>query len=459
MALNEKTKVAVSSVVAAVFLTGSKLAIGLLTGSLGILSEAAHSGLDLLAAAMTWWAVTVSERPADREHTYGHEKIENLSALGETLLLLATCVWIIYEAVQRLFFKASHVEVNAWSYGVVVVAIVVDFSRSRALSRVAKKTRSAALEADALHFSSDIWSSLVVLGGLIATQLGHPKADAIAALGVSAFVVWISIRLGMKAIHALTDRVSAGHRERAELAALGVEGVLAVHDVRVREAGAKHFVDLKVTLKRGTSLEAAHGVTEAVERALQAAFKNADVMVHAEPDEGRGDGLSEEIALVAEAEGARAHALEILRTDGGLQVEAHLEWPGDMLLSDAHRRTTAIENAVIESHPEVGGIRTHLECQGAPPQAQRDVTSQARRVVAAVEKIERGGSVGVVCGNVQILEGGGRWRVSLDCRVPEGMTVQEAHDVATAVESSVLGLDPRIASVGVHTEPGGPRES
>lgn len=459
MALNEKTRVALSSVVAAVFLTGSKLTVGLLTGSLGILSEAAHSGLDLLAAVMTWWAVTVSERPADREHTYGHEKIENISALFETLLLLVTCVWIIYEALQRLFFKSAHVDVNAWSYGVVIVAIVVDFSRSRALSRVAKKTRSAALEADALHFSSDIWSSLVVLAGLVSTQLGYPIADAIAALGVSAFVVWISIRLGLKAVHALTDRVSAGHRERAELAARGVGGVLAVHGVRVREAGPKHFVDLKVTLRRGTSLEVAHGVTEAVERAVQATFTNADVMVHAEPEEGRGSGLSEEVALLAEAEGARAHAVDIHRTDDGLQVESHLEWPGDMLLAEAHRRTTRIEEALTAAYSEVTSIRTHLEYLGAPPQVQRDVTVKSRATVEAIEEIDRAGDVRVSCGNVQILEGGGRRRISLDCTVPKDMTVQEAHDVATAVEAAVLDLDPRIATVGVHTEPDGPQEA
>jgi cation diffusion facilitator family transporter len=459
MALNEKTRVALSSVVAAVFLTGSKLAIGLLTGSLGILSEAAHSGLDLLAAVMTWWAVTVSERPADREHTYGHEKIENVSALFETLLLLVTCVWIIYEAIQRLFFKASHVEVNAWSYGVVIVAIVVDFSRSRALSRVAKKTRSAALEADALHFSSDIWSSLVVLAGLVATQLGHPKADAVAALGVSAFVIWISIRLGLKAVHALTDRVSAGHRERAELAALGVAGVLAVHDVRIREAGAKHFVDLKVTLHRAASLEAAHEVTEAVENALKAAFKNADVLVHAEPGDGGGGGLGEEVALLAEAEGAKAHAVEIGRTEEGLQVESHLEWPGEMLLAEAHRRTTRVEEALAGSYPEVTSIRTHLECQGAPPMSQRDVTREAASTVRAIEALDRAGAVAVSCRKVRILEGGSRWRVTLDCTVPQDMTVQEAHDVATAVEAAVLDLDPRIATVGVHTEPDGPLEA
>ncbi len=282
----EKKRVAASSVVAAVFLTGTKLAVGLLTGSLGILSEAAHSGLDLVAALMTWLAVSVSDRPADRDHPYGHEKIDNLSALFETVLLLATCLWIITEAVERLFFKKVAIDVTFWSFAVIVVAMIVDFSRSRALARVARRTHSAALEADALHFSSDIGSSAVVLVGLAATRLGLPQADAIGAIGVSLFIVWVSLRLGRKAVDALLDRVPEDHTASAQRAALGVPGVREVYEVRVRHAGAKHFVDLKVALDPETSLRGAHDLTEQVERAVQQALSDADVVVHAEPGGG-----------------------------------------------------------------------------------------------------------------------------------------------------------------------------
>lgn len=279
----EKKRVAATSVAAALFLTGAKLTVGLLTGSLGILSEAAHSGLDLLAALMTWIAVSSSDRPADADHTYGHDRIDNFSALFETVLLLATCVWIIYEAVQRLFFKTVEVEVNAWSFAVILVAIAVDFGRSRALARVAKKTRSAALEADALHFSSDIGSSLVVLAGLALTHFGFPAADAIGAIGVSGFIIWISIRLGRQAVDALLDRIPVDHPELARNAALAIPSVLDVWDVRVRHAGAKHFVDLKVGIDPATPLAVAHAITEQVELAVRDVLHNADVIVHAEP--------------------------------------------------------------------------------------------------------------------------------------------------------------------------------
>ena len=205
----EKHWVALSSVLAAIFLTGMKLVVGLMTGSLGILSEAAHSGLDLVAAVVTLFAVRISGRPADREHTYGHGKVENLSALFETVLLLVTCIWIIYEAIQRLFFKEVLVEASIWAFVIMGVSIVIDFSRSRALARVAKKYQSQALEADALHFSTDIWSSSVVIGGLLlvrgADWLGLAwltKADALAAMGVAGIVVYISAQLGQRTIAA-----------------------------------------------------------------------------------------------------------------------------------------------------------------------------------------------------------------------------------------------------------------
>jgi cation diffusion facilitator family transporter len=368
--MDAKRRVAISSVAAALFLTGAKLGVGLWTGSLGILSEAAHSGMDLLAAGLTWWAVTVSDRPADTDHPYGHEKIENLSALLETLLLLVTCAWIVYEAVARLYFKTVEVEVNVWSFGVVLLAIVVDASRSRALARVARETRSKALEADALHFSSDILSSAVVLGGLILTRMGYPQADAIAAIGVSLFVVWISIRLGIRAVDALTDRVPGDHVGRVARAAQSVPGVARAYDVRVREAGARHFVDLKVGLDPGMPLEAAHGVTEAVEKAVQGALSRADVLVHAEPAKASGAAVDlspqvrESVEKIPEV-AACSEAL-LLRGPEGTHVVLTVRLPGDLSFAEAHAAADRIERRVRETVPGPVSVTVHAEPADAP---------------------------------------------------------------------------------------------
>lgn len=291
----EKRAVALTSVAAAVLLTGMKLVVGILTNSLGILSEAAHSGLDLVAAFVTFLAVRVSDRPADAEHRYGHGKVENLSALFETLLLLATCVWIFYESIERLVFKPVVVEATAWSFAVMAVSIVIDYGRSRALMRAARKYNSQALEADALHFSTDIWSSCVVIVGLGGVRLAGVlpqyasvlhKADAAAAMVVAIIVVYVSVQLGRRTVHGLLDTAPAGLAERIQQVVEELPGVIDCHHIRVRTSGPKVFVDVHVTVDGGQSLESAHALTERIEDVIAHLGDNMDVTVHPEPAEG-----------------------------------------------------------------------------------------------------------------------------------------------------------------------------
>lgn len=290
-AQDEKSNAALSSVGAAVFLTGLKVVVGLLSGSLGILAEAAHSGLDFLAAIITLIAVRAANKPADPGHTYGHGKVENLSALAEALLLLGTCVWIIYQAIDRLVGNQVKVNASLWTFGVMVVSIVVDLSRSRMLYRVANKHRSQALEADALHFSTDVWSSLVVILGLIGVKIAlhNPslafleKADAVAALLVAAIVVIVSGKLGLRTVHALLDASPAGVVDQIKARVEAMDKVFDCHAIRVRHSGPHYFVDLHITLDGNLTLNAAHALTEEVERVVNTILPGADVTVHPEP--------------------------------------------------------------------------------------------------------------------------------------------------------------------------------
>jgi cation diffusion facilitator family transporter len=283
-AIREKKVVAASSVAAAVFLTGFKLVVGLVTGSLGIISEALHSALDLVAAGITWFAVRVSDKPADNDHHYGHGKIENLSALIETFLLLITCVWIIYEAISRLTTGETHIEVTAWSYIVVVTSIIIDISRSRALKRVAIKHNSQALEADALHFSTDVWSSSVVLLGLVCANFGIHSADSIAALGVALIVIYISFRLGKKAVNMLLDRVPDETYSKIKLLLDGFPDIEHYHDLKVRASGAEIFVELNIHVREGLSLHESHDISTRIEGMIKSEIPRSNVHVHIEPE-------------------------------------------------------------------------------------------------------------------------------------------------------------------------------
>lgn len=288
----EKRNAAASSVLAAIVLTILKVAVGATTGSLGILAEAAHSGLDLVAALITLFAVRASDRPADEGHHYGHGKIENLSALFETILLLVTCGWIMYEGVSRLLFKHADVNASFWAFAVMAVSIVVDVSRSRVLKRVAIKHSSQALEADALHFSTDIWCSAVVILGLIGVRLGPvfpahadllAKADSVGALGVALIVIYVSLQLGKRTLGALLDTAPAGLSEKIRVAVDDLPGVTGCHNVRVRPSGPFLFVDIHVYVDGSETLANAHAMTEMIEQRIAEIAPTADVTVHPEP--------------------------------------------------------------------------------------------------------------------------------------------------------------------------------
>jgi len=282
----EKKRVAGISVVAALFLTSFKLLIGIITGSLGLLSEALHSGLDLIAAVITYFSVRISDRPPDKHHHYGHGKIENFSALIETILLIITCVWIIYEAVNRLTTGKTEIVVNIYSYIVVVTSILIDISRSRALYRVAKKFNSQALEADALHFSTDIWSSFVVLLGLICADFGFHIADSIAALAVALIVLGISYKLGKKAIDVLLDKTPSKLMEKIYDVLNKTPDITHYHDLKVRTAGADTFVEVNIHVTPGITVENAHQISDDLEQKIADNIQRCKVHIHIEPEHG-----------------------------------------------------------------------------------------------------------------------------------------------------------------------------
>lgn len=291
LANEEKKWAAFLSVLSAFVLTTLKIAVGLMTGSLGVLAEAAHSALDLLAAAVTFFAVHISSKPADKTHTYGHGKVENLSALFETLLLLVTCFWIIHEAFDRLFYTAVQIDASIWAFAVMIISVIIGYFNARNLYAAAEKHKSQALEADALHFSSDIWSSGVVIVGLFGVKVAEwvpslhflDKADAIAALGISAIVIYVSIELCNRACHGLLDSAPKGVAEIIEKEVNSLANVENCHNIRVRYSGSKLFVDIHVDMDGLMSLNEAHSLTELIEKTIQDKYPDADVFVHPEP--------------------------------------------------------------------------------------------------------------------------------------------------------------------------------
>jgi cation diffusion facilitator family transporter len=459
----EKKRAAASSVLAALGLTGMKLVVGLLSGSLGILAEAAHSGLDLVAAVITLVAVSVSDRPADEAHPYGHGKIENFSALVETVLLFITCAWIVYEAVRRIFFREVHVEPSLWAFLVILVSIFVDISRSRMLMRAAKKHDSQALEADALHFSTDVWSSAVVLGGLALVLIGQKlmpgraaflgRADAVAALGVALIVLFVSYRLGKRTIDVLLDSAPDGLKEKIVAAADEVEGVINPGQVRMRRSGARVFIDMTIEVDRNLSFERTHAIAEGVEAKIQALVPGADVVIHTDPRETERENLARRIRAIAERNQIPVHNISVHDDQGEIHVDLHLEVDDHLLLHQAHELASHVEQDLRADIPAIARVNTHIESRGTGIGSGRDVTAEAGPLVEQVKRITDAVAGRACCHNILVRRQGDRVSVSLHCGFDRNLPVIEAHKLSTRIEEALKTEIPEIEQVLVHTEP------
>ncbi|MDD8025151.1 MAG: cation diffusion facilitator family transporter [Acidobacteriota bacterium] len=458
----EKRAAARSSVIAAVFLTGMKIAVGLLTGSLGILAEAAHSALDLVAAAMTLVAVRVSSRPADSTHPYGHGKVENLSAMLETGLLLLTCIWIIYEAVRRLFFQDVHVEASVWAFVVMAVSIVIDLTRSRILKRAADKHHSQALEADALHFSTDVWSSSVVILGLALVGASKifklpwlAKADAIAALGVSAIVVYVSFQLGRKTITDLLDGVPATLREDVVRAA-HVPGVLDVQRARIRRAGPEIFVDVVVYVSRHEAFEHTHEISNLAKAAIRRALKQpeADVIVHVAPSMEGDEDLVAQVRSLAARRHMDAHDILFHEENGSLAVDLHLEIRDAERVGDAHDLASRFEAELRDAVPRLARVVTHLEPVRplTDPEAGANTREEERVRTIIAELAPR---MGLLCDphDIEITRGADGIRAAFHCTVDASTALEEAHRFSERFELALRHRLPRLGRVVIHIEP------
>jgi cation diffusion facilitator family transporter len=457
----QKVHVALTSVVAAVMLTSTKGVVGWQTGSLGILSEAAHSGLDLVAALITFFAVRVADRPADRDHHYGHWKIENLSALIETGLLLLTCVWIISEALERLFWKHVEIEPTWIAFAVMAGSIVVDISRSRALARVATSSGSQALEADALHFQTDVWGSLTVIFGLAGVWVGRQwgitwlhLADALAALLVAVIVLVVGGQLGKRAVDALLDRAPADITERIRTAISSLAEVDEPVALRTRTAGNRLFVDAAVSIARDTSFEGAHEVVSQVEERIRGIAPEASVVIHAEPFRRPDESLGQAIRVIVSRHAAGAHDIFIYERDGKRCVDLHLEVPGDMSLVAAHAITERIETDLRREFPWLGPIHTHVD----PVKPVRPVEIPGVEDLEAIRRRIRLLAAGIAgiqdCGNISVRRRRtGLW-VVCRCTMDAHLSIREAHELGLDLAARAQREIPGVEQVTVHAEPG-----
>jgi cation diffusion facilitator family transporter len=453
--LDRKQRVALSSIAASAALTSVKAVVGLATGSLAILSEAGHSLLDLAATLMTFLAVRVSDKPADQEHHYGHGKVESVCALAETGLLFVLSVVVIWEAAQRLSSGQGHgVEATIWAFAVIIASIVTDFFRARILYRVASQTRSEALEADALHFASDMWSSVAVLIGLVAVALGHEWADSAAAMVVAVFICIAGWRLGRRTIETLTDTAPAGIAERITMIAAHIPGVVAVERVRVRPAGATLFVDVEVAVSRTLPLDRVTTIKDRIVGALRREFPHAEVTIHTLPRALDDETVLERVMVIARNRALAVHHVTVHAIGDRLSVSLDLEVDGNLTLGRAHAIADELEEAVREELGSEVEVETHIEPLQTRDLAGRD--APAERIAAVSNEL---GALAAQLGflqdihDVRVRDTAAGDIVNFHAHVDPALTVAEVHENTDELERALRERFPGIKRVIGHAEP------
>ena len=462
-AIQEKKRAALLSIGSAALLLCLKTFLVIRTDSLGILSEALHSGLDLVAAVITFLSVRVSDRPADERHPYGHGKYENFSAFIETGLLILTAIYIIIEAFYRLFFHTVHIEPSLLAIFVLFGALAIDLTRARALRKVAERHSSEALEADALHFSTDVWSTLVVILGVALVWAGDQwnlpwlsYADALAGLAVAGVIFWVGSQLGRRTLDALLDAAPSGLQDRIASAIEEIDGVLGADRVRLRRAGNRYFVDATVSVARTANLDQVHALTDRIEKRV-AQIVPADVIVHAEPRAPRDEHLFESVRAVAQRLGLAIHDVTASQQDDHVFVELHLEVDENLSLREAHRRATDLEDGIRALGNGKVDVNIHIEPLGRHIATPDTRVGEMRQLEMAVESflnhMPSTYDELINCHDVRVRQVEHHILVSCHCVMKSDLSITRVHDVLAALEDSVKERFPQISRVTIHPEP------
>ena len=471
-AQREKNRVTIVSLLAAVCLTAAKLAAGLATGSLGLLAEAAHSALDMVASVITFFSVRVAGRPADENHPYGHGRVENLSAVVQGVLLLGTAAWIMYESISRIFFEPVAVQVSVWAFVVMGTSVVVDFWRSRMLARVARRHGSRALEADALNFRADMFSSSVVIVGLALSAYGArlapsgggwflERADAIAALLVGLFILGKAGQLAMKSVNVLLDLAPVELQGRISRAAESVPGVVEARQVRLRESGHRKFADIVVTVPRTVSAAEAHDISEKVEETVRGIDGRTESVVHVEPVATEAETMADAIHGIAQEMGLRTHHERVQLAGTHYEANLHVEVDPSLTLGEAHEQARRLGEEIRRQEPRLARVNSHIEVAEPEPGERERVDGEHGGLVEEIRRVVAGAGAEASCHEVRLYRhgesGGGDHTEKLDavlhCDFPPQANVGDVHLRTEYVERALRASIPALEQVVIHAEP------
>jgi cation diffusion facilitator family transporter len=450
---NIKSRVAAISVFASAGMAAAKFVVGVAIGSLALISEALHSSVDVVATVITWLVVRVSDRPADKEHHYGHGKLESISALGVIALLYVLAGGILVESYSRLREGAAPPTISAIPFIVLLIDIAVNLWRARALHRTARDTKSQALAADALHFASDVLGSVAVIIGLALSGLGYAWGDAAAAIAVAVMIALLGLRLARSTVETLVDRAPEGASEKAAAAIRAVPGVVDVERLRARMVGSTYFIDAIVKVPRTYPIDRVEEIKRRAQAAVTRALGDADLTFTAVPVARDNESVRERIMVIARNSGLAVHHVTVHDLGGKLTVSIDLEVDGDMPLTAAHDIAQELERNIREEFGEDVEVDTHIEpLEPELPVGTDAAPERVETIKAALSRFAGNGAIHDIH-SVRVRDTDAGEIVNFHCRAAPSMSVIKVHENVDEIERALRRAFPTVKRVISHAEP------
>jgi len=452
-----KINVAYSSIIGALIIVAVKIIASVQSGSLAVLSELFHSSIDLVASLATILSIKYSALPPDSNHNYGHEKIESFSALFQVMILIAMCIYIFYEAISRII-NPPVISLNIFTFSAIIICIGIDFTRARALKRVAKETNSQALEADALHFSSDIYSSIVVLISMVFSYFGVSQLfDPVSAIIVSFIIIYTTFNLFKRAFHSLMDSVPEGLTEKIKNEILSVKEVENIKSLRVRSSGSKIFIDMNIQISRLLSFAHTHSIIDKVETGINSIIPGSDVVIHFEPIETDKETINEKIRLIVNEMGFKCHDIFSHKIGSEIFSELHIEVDDTNDMNKAHDIISEIEEEILNKIKVISKVKIHIDEPSEKIFNTSDITSESGEIITKINKIIDDESLCKQCPDIKVIETNNKIRILLTCEFEKNLSFDEVHDRVTTLENKIYSdikrINLNLSNVIIHAEP------
>lgn len=452
-AINNKTMVALFSLIVSVVLVITKVVIAIITNSIGVFSEALNNGLDLVTVLIAFLAIRMSLKPADKDHTYGHGKYENLSAAVELIIISLLSLFIIYRSIQRIIYRDFQLNINNYIFIVLIISVILNIIRVYFVGRAAKTHRSSVFEAEFLNYATDIASSIVIIAGLLFSRSGFLLADPIASIVVSIAVLIFGLRLSIKVFRNLLDYIPVEVTDKIIKSSNSFKEIKSISELRIHEVGNIKFINLNINLEKNIYLSQVEKIKEKFKQKIEKDNPGCRIILETKTDYNKNDIYSKIKEIILNHKNIKdIHNINIYQVEDQIDISVHVQLVKELDLSKTERLTKKVENELKNEIILLRSIYIHIE-EANIRQSWKDVTASSKSFINRIKKEVKEYAAPSTCHNFTILKKDNNYNIAFHCRLEKDLKVNQAHSVTTNVEDIIRKKFKNIEEISIHVEP------